>query len=161
MLSVCSFVAWSRPSETLVLSRKATTSQVRFMRIAIRLLTNQAEETTRVQKVHSRILLYLSYSGCSRKADLRTIAIGLVWIVSYSDIFVTPKLGKIRKSGIFRKIGDFSKRGKNPCFGKKLFWRTLENPPKTPKNPQKPPILDVHKISKKGAFFEKNRSFWC
>jgi hypothetical protein len=102
------------------------------MRIAIRLLTNQAEETTRVQKVHSRILLYLSYSGCSRKADLRTIAIGLVWIVSYSDIFVTPKLDKIRKSGIFRKIGDFSKRGKNPCFGKKLFWRTLENPPKTP-----------------------------
>ena len=127
-----SFVAWSRPSETLVLSRKATTSQVRFMRIAIRLLTNQAEETTRVQKVHSRILLYLSYSGCSRKADLRTIAIGLVWIVSYSDIFRYSDFWKLAKIRKIRKIGDFSKRGKNPCFGKKLFWDSFENPLKTP-----------------------------
>ena len=102
------------------------------MRIAIRLLTNQAEETTRVQKVHSRILLYLSYSGCSRKADLRTIAIGLVWIVSYSAFFRYSEIMKIRKLLIFRKIGDFSKRGKNPCFGKKLFWDSFENPLKTP-----------------------------
>src|ERR1043165_1753043 len=42
-------------------------------------------KTTRVQKVHSRILLYLSYSGCSRKADSGTIAIGLVCRVSYRE----------------------------------------------------------------------------
>src|ERR1044071_9750234 len=65
-------------------------------------------KTTRVQKVHSRILLYLSYSGCSRKADTGTIAIGLVCRVSYraflrySDFLEFPKLG------IFWKIGYFS-----------------------------------------------------
>ena len=106
-----SFVAWSRPSETLVLSRKATTSQVRFMRIAIRLLTNQAEETTRVQKVHSRILLYLSYSGCSRKADLRTIAIGLVWIVSYSAFFRYSEIRQILEIWDFQENRGFFKKG--------------------------------------------------